>query len=216
MTTDKRTLWLRWVMAIVVIAAAASLLAVPQVRAAVIEALRIGAVRIFRTAPGAGTTEPTGQPAATLVPLSSVLDLAGETTLEDARARVSFPLRLPHYPPGVGVPDAVFVQDVQGPVVVMVWRDESSPAAVRLSLYQIAAGAYFAKIEPKVIQETKVNGQPAIWAEGPYIMQSRSGNVEFRRLVEGNALIWTAGPVTYRLETRLGLDEARRIAESLR
>jgi hypothetical protein len=39
--------------------------------------------------------------------------------------------------------------------------------------------------------------------------------VEFR-LVEGHVLIWADGSLTYRLETELPLDEALRIAESLR
>ena len=70
----------------------AGLLAVPQVRAAVMEFLQIGAIRIFLTEPtptatslpatplpGSAST-PTPRPSAT--PLSSVLDLAGETTLD--------------------------------------------------------------------------------------------------------------------------------------
>ena len=35
-------------------------------------------------------------------------------------------------------------------------------------------------------------------------------------LVEGHALVWEEGDITYRLETSLSLDEAVKIAESLR
>lgn len=199
-----------WIAAIVVLALAAGLLAVPQVRGAVLEVLRIGAVRIFRTEPAPL------RPEATVVPLSSLLDLAGETTLEAAQARVDFPLRVPAYPPGLAAPDAVFVQHEPGTVVIMVWRAEGEPGTVGLSLFQMAADAYFAKLEPQVVEETEVAGRAAIWTEGPYVSLTRNGDFEYRRLVEGHALIWTNGPVTYRLETRLGLDEARRIAESLR
>jgi hypothetical protein len=108
------------------------------------------------------------------------------------------------------------VQDGPAQVVILAWTDETAPDTVTLSLYQMAEDAYFAKIEPRVIEETEVNGQPAIWAEGPYVLLNRSGEREFRRLVEGSVLIWTDGAVTYRLETALGLSEARRIAESLR
>ena len=203
-----------WVIASVVLVLAAGLLAVPEVRGAVIEVLRIGAVRILRLAPA--EPAPAGAPAATVVPLSTVLDLAGETTLEAARTQVDFPLALPQYPPDLGAPDAVFVQNVSGPAVILAWTDETDPATVTLSLYQIAASAYFTKIAPKVIEETEVAGREAIWAEGPHLLLDQSGDFENRRLVEGNVLIWTAGPVTYRLETALGLAEARRIAESLR
>jgi hypothetical protein len=40
--------------------------------------------------------------------------------------------------------------------------------------------------------------------------------MEFTRLVDGHVLIWADGDITYRLETNLLLEEAIRIAESLR
>ena len=51
---------------------------------------------------------------------------------------------------------------------------------------------------------------------GPYIVETKSGEYVQRRLVTGHALIWTEGNVTYRLETSLSLPEAVRVAESLR
>jgi hypothetical protein len=238
----------------------AGLLAVPQVRAAVVDVLRIGAVRIFLVAPtpppapvpsatppgpstrprsqgtqGAGSVAPSETPAppattpravtptrsATPAPLGSVLDLAGETTLVDAQRAVTFTLRLPAYPPDLGAPGHVFVQDLIGPFVVLVWMepahpDTVHPDVVRLSLYEMSPSSYIAKIAPTVIQETQVNGLPAIWASGPYFLLSRNGNADVRRLVEGETLIWTENSVTYRLETNLSLAEARGIAESLR
>ena len=212
----------------------AGLLAVPQVRAAVVDVLRLGAVRIFLVPPtpvpaptalppnqgkqGAGSSAPTAmpRPSPTPAPLSSVLDLAGETTLPEAQRAVTFTLRLPAYPPDLGAPDHVFVQDMMGPSVVLAWMDPNRPDAVRLSLYEMSPSSYIAKIEPRLIQETQVNGQPAIWASGPYFLLSRNGEARTRRLVEGQTLIWTENAVTYRLETDLSLDQARRIAESLR
>jgi hypothetical protein len=35
-------------------------------------------------------------------------------------------------------------------------------------------------------------------------------------LIEGHVLIWTEGEITYRLETDMPLEEAVRVAESLR
>jgi hypothetical protein len=243
----------------------AGLLAVPQVRAAVLDVLRIGAVRIFLVAPtpppapapsatppgpstpppsqgtqGAGSVAPSATPpppattpravtptrSATPAPLGSVLDLAGETTLVDAQRAVTFTLRLPAYPPDLGAPGHVFVQDLIGPFVVLVWMeparpdavhpDAVHPDAVRLSLYEMSPSSYIAKIAPTLIQETQVNGLPAIWASGPYFLLSRNGNADVRRLVEGETLIWTENSVTYRLETNVSLAEARRIAQSLR
>ena len=61
-----------------------------------------------------------------------------------------------------------------------------------------------------------VGGRPALWTEGPYILQLQNGDLDFRRLIEGHVLIWVEGGVTYRLETGLPLEEAVKIAESLK
>ncbi len=245
--TRSARLWRRvaWgvVMALVILA---GLMAVPQVRAAVFEILRIGAVRIVPVAPTptltpaapalaftgvAPVTTPLstvsprfdgGAPAApspSPTPLLSVLDLAGETTLAEARAKAGFPIRLPTSPSDLGAPDRVFLQDLGGPVVVLVWMDSAAPNRVRMSLHELGPGTFAEKIQPPVVQETTVNGQPAVWTEGPYLLQFlRGGQVIYdtRRLVEGHTLVWTEGDVTYRLENDLSLDEAVRIATSLK
>jgi hypothetical protein len=71
-------------------------------------------------------------------------------------------------------------------------------------------------MSPKVIQETQVNGQRAVWADGPYPLIMRNGDVSFTRLIEGHVLIWANGDVTYRLETDLSMEEAVKTAESLK
>jgi hypothetical protein len=68
---------------------------------------------------------------------------------------------------------------------------------------------------PQSVIKTVVNGRPAVWTEGQYILVTGSGDTVMRRLVEGNTLIWTAGQITYRLESGLDLAAAVRIAESL-
>ncbi len=69
------------------------------------------------------------------------------------------------------------------------------------------------------MRETSVKGQPALWTQGPYLLQfERDGQVivDTRRLVTGHVLIWVEKGITYRLETDLSLEEAVRIAESLK
>jgi hypothetical protein len=61
-----------------------------------------------------------------------------------------------------------------------------------------------------------VRGQRALWTEGPYLIQQRDGDYSIRRLIDGHVLIWQEGEITYRLETGAPLDEAVKIAESLR
>jgi hypothetical protein len=115
----------------------------------------------------------------------------------------------------LGPPDKVYLQNLDGPAVVLVWLNPVQPNQIRASLHQLAQGALISKIEPRVIQETTVSGRRALWTEGPYFLQLQNGNYDIRRLVEGNVLIWTEGDITYRLESDLSLPEAVQIAETL-
>jgi len=204
------------------------LMAVPEVRAGLLEFLQLGAVRIrlIEATPTVtstpvptrtGTPPPaTATPIPSPTPLGSLLNLAGQTTLADARARVEFPIRLPTYPTDLGPPDAVYVQDFGAPLVVLVWLNPDDPDQVQLSLHEFGPDSFAAeKSQPEVIETTTVNGEPALWTEGPYMLLLRNGDHVIWRLIEGHVLIWLGGEVTYRLETDLQLEEAVRIAESL-
>ncbi len=186
----------------------AGLLAVPQVRAAIVRALRIGAIRIFVLEDGATPTPGT--------PLPPPTALAGEATLAEAQRQAGFPIRLPTHPPDLGLPDHVYVQEVGGPVVVLVWMDRERPERVSLALHQLGPGTFGDKFQPRVVEETDVGGSPAAWTEGPYLLELRGGSVDVVRLVTGHVLVWAEGEVTYRLESDLELEEAVRIAESLK
>lgn len=210
------------------------LLAVPDVRAGLLEFLQLGAVRIRLIEPAptvtptagptrTGTPSPaTATPIPTATSLASLLDLAGQTTLAEARSLVDFPIRLPAYPADLGPPDRVFVQDFGAPLVVLVWLDPDDPDQVQLSLHEFGPDSFAAekspaaeKSQPVVIQTTTVNGEPALWTEGPHLLRLKNGDHELRRLIEGHVLIWVEEEITYRLETDLPLEEAVRIAESL-
>ena len=204
-----------------------SLMLIPPARAAVIEFIQIGIVRIFRLEPTPvappnpqipSTIIPvTATPAPTSAPLIPILErLAGELTLGEARQTVGYPILLPSYPPDLGQPDRVFVQDAEGDMTILVWIDPQQPAEVLMSLHFIPEGSWaITKMGPQVIEETRVNGQYAIWAIGPYPLRFSDGTLDFTRLVDGHVLIWAKGSLTYRLETDLELEEAIRIAESL-
>lgn len=196
------------------------LLAVPQARAALVEILRVGAVTIHLVEP-TDTLTPTGSPAATLtppVPLASVADLAGETTLSDAQSRVRFPIRLPTYPADLGLPDRVFLQNLGGRAVILVWLQPGTQTQAQLSLHVLGPGVEATKGPPDSIAFTMVHDQPAVWATGPYYLLYGDGSAYMsnqRRLVSGHVLIWEEGGLTYRLETDLSMEEAVAIAESL-
>ena len=212
-----------------------SLMLIPPVRAAIIEFIQIGAVRIFPQY-GQPTDRPTAQPThittpethptptPTLTPkppnppLISILDrMTGSTTLASAREQVDYPILLPTYPANLGEPDYVFTQDAEGTMTILVWIDPKQPDKVLMSLHFIPSESWaINKMGPKVIQETLVNGNYAIWAEGPYPLRVRDNNeIYFTRMVDGHVLIWEVGNITYRLETGLSMEETVKIAESL-
>ncbi len=221
--------WLLWA-AVAVLIALFVLIAVPEVRAAIVNWLRVGGVIIIPEAPTAtaATMFPTANVRTSVTPIhappssptaiQSVLDLAGETTLVDAQKRVNFPIRLPTYPATLGAPDRVYLQDLNGSVVVLIWLDSTQPDGLRFALHILGPGAFVYKMQPTIIQETTLNGQPALWTEGPYFLVWRIDNQpawDTRRIINGHVLIWTDGSLTYRLESGLSLDEALKIAQSV-
>jgi len=224
---------------VLALAAAAALLLVPSARATVFEALQVGVVRILlgepeaeqvaaTATPASGELDATSTPAAglledssfappvTQVPQPSTLDqLAGEASLEEAQRLAGFEIRLPAYPEDLGAPDRVYFQPM-GPTVILVWTDPGVPNPPRLSLFILGETILLDKAAPTVLERTEVGGQEAYWAEGPYMLAIRGEReLELRYLVQGHVLIWAEGELTYRLESGLPLEEALRIAESV-
>ena len=208
----------------------AALLAIPQARALISGYFRIGAVRILPFKPTVtvilpvtATPAPSPRSSATALPTltpelvpAELADLAGRTTLKDAQARAPFPVMLPAYPDDLGSPDYVFYQPEE-PMVILAWRDPADPGKLSLTLYAIdSSSIMISKFQPVIIEETTVNGQHALWAQGPYVVELENGDYTLRKLVEGAALIWQVDQVTYRLQGPLPLDEAVKIAKSLR
>jgi len=205
-----------------------ALLAVPAVRAGLLRFLQIGAVRIQLVSPEPPPPGPDGTAAvASPEPLLSILDIAGETTLAAAREQAGFRVPLPAYPADLGEPDRVFLQtqgDAEdGAALVLVWLAPDDPARVRLALYVLSSPYVAEKLlqdvvkqQPPEVETTNVDGRIALWTTGPYVLMTRLGWLVEFRLIDGHVLIWADGPLTYRLETDLSLEEAVRIAESLR
>ena len=201
--------------AAVALAAFVALLAIsPGVREAVARFFGLDTVRIqFVATPPAPTGRPTSQP--TIQPVS---ELAGQTSLADARAQARFAVRLPAYPAGLGQPIRAYFQDFErefrgAQQVILVYPD--------FTLYE-AEGVIYQKsvAEATVVEEVEVGGRPGLWLTGAaHIVQVRDASgelsLDFRR-VEGSVLAWEADGITYRIETQLPLSEALKIAESMR
>jgi hypothetical protein len=217
----------------IILVLCSSLMLIPPARAAIIEFIQIGIVRIFPRA-GEPTPELTGTPpsmpeapvtatpfanvptppASDLIPVLS--QIAGETNLADAQKRVSYSILLPTYPADLGEPDYVYVQDADGFMTILVWLDPQQADKVLMSLHFLPAGSWaIDKRQPQVIDDTSVNGKRALWTIGPYPLRLYNGELEFKRLITGHVLVWEDGDITYRLETDLSMEEAVKIAESL-
>jgi hypothetical protein len=120
---------------------------------------------------------------------------------------------LPAYPEDLGLPHEVYFQQHEGQVALTLWRNADGTA--RIALYHLTERDFALKAV-QVIERTVVDGAPAVWARGPHFVRLQDSTFGQLELVAGDVLIWTAGDVTYRLESDLPLVEAVRIAESLR
>jgi len=186
----------------------------PDVREAVARFFGLETVRIERvpTLPA-----PTPSIQLTIQPSSPpTLEPAGLTTLDDARAQARFNVRLPGYPPDLGQPERVYFQTFGGDAqqVILVYSE--------FVLYEAEDVIYQKSIDSgTMITETRVNGHEALWLSGArHLIQvyDASGKLEidFARLIEGNVLAWEADGITYRIETKQSLEEALRIAQSMK
>src|SRR5689334_2024965 len=137
-----------------------SLMLIPPARAAIIDFIQIGVVRIFRPEPTplpppnqevpATRVPVTATPIPTSQPLIPILEqLAGEMTLEEAQKAVNYPILLPSYPAELGKPDRVFVQEAEGKMTILVWRNPQHPDQILMSLHIIPTGSWaIEKMEP--------------------------------------------------------------------
>jgi hypothetical protein len=155
-----------------------------------------------------------------LPPGSYVLlpDYGERVGLERAQAAAGFPLRLPD---GLGEPDAVHLdRDRAGaPVVTAVWGADTGPRLV-LTQWRARSILFHKSLGPRSqARLVRLDGSDALWLAGDdhAVFYDGGGPDDERRAayLAGNALAWTEAGVTYRLEGRFTLDEARRLAESL-
>jgi hypothetical protein len=201
---------LRWVAraAAMLVLIFIALMFVPEIRAGVLEILRLGTIRILPQNPTATTTtSPLG--------ILSLLELTPVATLEDAQEIFGLPIYLPT---SVRVPDRIFVMD-DTPIIVFVWLVAGTEDQIEMSLHLLRSQRFSDKYYPWDPEITSVNGGQAFWLVNAHILDyfgvEDDEHDDWRRYVDMNVLIWEHDSATYRLETNLNLDEARQIAESL-
>ena len=197
---------LGWQAAVVVVAAMLALLiATPQGRAVIVHVFRFAGVEL-RQGPGPANS-----------PTRAALPGERQTSLEQARHRVSFPILVPA---ALGRPGEVAVSD-GGRLVSLIYR-RTPHGLVRIDEF---AGhldqAYFEKfVQLSDVTRVEVNGTKGLWIKGPhdlvYITRNGTPAVASARLTTGNTLIWATRQVALRLEGNLGKAAALAVARSAR
>ncbi|TYB52740.1 hypothetical protein FXF51_50640 [Nonomuraea sp. PA05] len=190
----------RWtIIAAVVIAVITVTAATPQGRAAVVQILRFAGIELE-----IGETTP--PPVTTTTPLPGEHEVPRADVQNQARFQVKTPAALAD-------PQRVTVAD-DGRVVSMFW-----PAGIRLDQFDGAVSPFFfKKLGPPAPEYTRVNGREAWWIPGEhplgYIPREDGTQVPLRQAAA--TLIWAQDGLNYRLEGAPTMEEAVRIASSLR
>jgi hypothetical protein len=206
------------------VVAIAVLLALAAVAGAV--GLGLPGIRILFGGP---TPPPTTSPStsgASPGTLGQTLGLGTRVSIDDAERLSGLELILPT-DPELGPPAGAYVLANR---VALVWpestglpADPSSGVGLLISQFrgEVTEGIYdkYLQSDARLTQVT-VNGNRGFWISGPphfFAYVDPSGRVvEDTRRVVGDTLIWADGDVTYRLEARIGMEDAITLAESLR
>jgi hypothetical protein len=200
----RRTLVIALAVAAVAIGA---LMAVPGTRAAILEFFGIRGVAIEQV-----ETLPT-------VPKTADLNLGEPVTLDGARELADFDVVVPE---ALGDPDEVYFSDFPpGGMVSFVYGSSEEPRALFTQFQATVRDTFLKKMEVTTdVEFVDVDRQPGVFLSGaPHVFGYIDADGQFReetlRLV-GNVLLWERAPLTLRLEADIPLDEALRIARSVR
>ena len=175
------------------------------------------------TSPAAGAS---GASTAAGTP-GSTMDLGQLVPLDQLDAQAGFDVAWPQ-DPALGPPDAAYIDPTLGGQVALVWRSrdgltdtlEPGVGLVVTAFRGTTDSGFYSKSvgSGTKVKSVLVGDQPAFWLHGdPHFLfyEGRDGFVHDPRRWVGDALLWTRGPITYRLETSLGEAAAIRLAESM-
>lgn len=161
-------------------------------------------------------------------PLGSSLRLGDNVTLDQVESLTGIPPELPT-DPAIGPPDATYVDRVRENQVAFVWAagetlPETREPGIGLILMRFEGtvdDGFRQKLigEGATVEPVTVDGRRGYWVTGEahfFFYVGKAGGVidDGRRWVD-DALAWTDGAVTYRIESALGRDATIELAESL-
>jgi hypothetical protein len=193
------------------VAAAAVLLALLVATALVPEA-RSAVLRVLGLTEAARIVRAPRPPEVTRAPL----DLGRRTTLADARRQVAFAVRIPA---ALGPPSGVQLsRRIAGGAVTLRW-----PGGDALTEFEGEGTPFLEKFatQDARVRRVTVGATFGYFLDGaPHevVVLDRNGAAvqSTRALVRGAVLLWDAGGLAYRLETRAGLHHALGVARSVR
>ena len=174
-----------------------------------------------------GSARPSGLPGplGARMALGEALDPADRAGLDE---RAGFEVRLPD-DPSVGAPDAAWIDDNKGGQVTLLWATDAELPATAQRDVGLLLGQFRGRLDSgffnkvigggTVVEPVRVAGNRGYWLSGEphlFFWEGPDGFVDDGRRWVGDVLVWSDGPITYRLETALDHDEAIRIAESVR
>lgn len=161
-------------------------------------------------------------------PVGSSLRLGKVYALDEVEALTGIPVRLPS-DPATGPPDAVYVDRVRDNQVAFVWATSESLPETR----EPGIGLVLMRFEGRVddgfrqkligegttVEPVTVDGRRGFWVSGEahffFYIRKDGGVIDDGRRWVDDALAWTDGAVTYRIESALGRDGTIELAESL-
>ena len=157
--------------------------------------------------------------------LGDPVSLADPATLD---TQAGFHIRWPANP-RAGQPDTAYIDETKRGQVSLVWSARADlPATlepgVGLLMTEFLGSvdeAFYSKLvgSETTVEAVLVSGQRGYWLSGEphfFFYTGPGGVVQDARRWVGDALIWSDGTVTYRLESALGRDATIQIAESVR
>jgi hypothetical protein len=155
------------------------------------------------------------------------MDLGRLVPLDELDAQAGFDVAWPS-DPALGPPDAAYIDPTLGGQVALVWRSRARlPDTLEPGIGLIVTAfratidsGFFSKAlgSGTTVTSVLVDGDRAFWLTGdPHFLfyEGPDGFVHDPRRWVGNALLWTRGAITYRLETSLDQSAAIRLAESM-
>jgi hypothetical protein len=170
-------------------------------------------------------------PSAPTRPLGEGLFLGRPVTLAEARMEVPYRIVVPTLPE-LGPPDAVYLDARAGDgIVSLVYRARPGYPSAAQTGAAVLVTQFRAEVDTELIEKkvtatdtrvvsVAVDGGEGFWLEGRphvvYFLDPKLGRIEETVRLAGNVLLWGRGEVTLRIEANISLEEALRIAGSVR